>query len=129
MSIKPYTSIKLYLSTSEKSKIEATARARGLSTSEYCKNRILKSGITVNIKTDDLLVFAQQISHINDSVNSILTNPKNSKSVSNDDIENIEELLTELSSNCRMLLKNRYKKRKDIATTINEYIQNYFESK
>lgn len=125
MNTKSYTSIKLYLSSSDKAKIESAARTRGLSTSEYCKNRILQSGITINIKTDDLSAFAQQVSQINDSINSISSISNKSKST---DYEDIEELLTELNRNCRMLLKNRYKKRKDITTDLKEYLEDYLDN-
>ncbi len=97
--------------------------------SEYCKNQILKTGININIKTDDLSAFAQQISIANDSINELLSISKKSASISSDQIDNIENLLTELNNNCRLLLRGRYKKRKDISSDLKTYIMNYLDSK
>ena len=129
MNDKPFTSIKLYLSPSEKAKIESISQARGISMSEYCKNLILQSGINITVKTDDLSGFAQQVSQINNSVKLILSITMNSTSISPDQIENIDELLTGLNRNCRMLLKDRYKKRKDTTSALRTYIRNYLDSK
>ena len=129
MNDKPFTSIKLYLSPSEKSRIESISQAQGISMSEYCKNQILKTGININIKTDDLSAFAQQVSITNNFINELLSTSKISASISSDQIDNIENLLTELNNNCRILLRDRYKKRKDISTDLKTYITKYLDSK
>lgn len=129
MNDKTFTSIKLYLSPSEKSHIESISQARGISMSEYCKNQILKASININIKTDDLSAFAQQVSIANDSINELLSISKKSASISPEQIDNIEVLLTELNNNCRMLLRERYKKRNCISTDLRTYIMKYLDSK
>jgi hypothetical protein len=129
MNDKTFTSIKLYLSPSQKSRIESIAQVRGISMSEYCKNQILKNGININIKTDDLSTFAQQVSKANDSINELLSLSKKSASISPGQIDIVEDLLVELNNNCRMLLRERYKKRKDISTDLKMYITKYLDSK
>lgn len=129
MNDKTFTSIKLYLSPPEKSRIESISQARGISMSEYCKNQILKNGISINIKTDDLSTFAQQVSTANDSINELLTFSKKSAFISPDQIDNIEDLLAELNNNCRTLLRERYKNRKDISTDLKTYIMKYLDRK
>ena len=129
MNEKTFTSIKIYLSAEEKSRVESISRAHGISLSEFCKNRILKSGINIIIKTEDLSQFAHNLSEISDSVKSILSISRNSSSVSYDKIDSIDEILNDLNNNCRMLLKDRYKKRLDSTKNLQAYITNYLDSK
>jgi NAD+--asparagine ADP-ribosyltransferase len=129
MNDKTFTSIKLYLSPSEKSRIESISQARGISMSEYCKNQILKTGININIKTDDLSAFAQQVSKSYDSLNELLSLSKKSASISPGQIDNVEDLLADLNNNCRMLLRERYQTRKNISTDLKTFITKYLDSK